>query len=692
MAGANTNIQITDLDFNTIKNNLKNYLKTQDILKDYNYEGSALSVLLDLLAYNTQYNAYYLNMVANEMFLDSAIQRDSVVSLAKMLNYTPRSATAPQATITLTVNQVADASLTLPKYTSFLSEAIDGINYTFVTSEARTVNVVNNTATFSNVIIKQGTPTAISYAVDSTQNPTYTFKIPEVNVDTSTLAVTVQESSTNTAFQTFTRATDVLNVTSDSLVYFLQEGSGGYYEIYFGNGVLGKKLADGNIVQMSYLTTSGTSSYGANSFVIMGNVGGYSNTSIAPIVASSAGSTKESVSSIKFQAPKSYTAQGRAVTKEDYITAIQQNNLGFTFDAVNVWGGQENDPPVYGQVFICAKPNGGYTFTATQKQKLLDLVVRPISVMTVEPTFVDPDYTYIQITANVLYDPKKTTLSSGELSASVKSAIASYAVTSLNTFNSTFSSTDFNDVIKNTDASIIANELNIQVQKKFFPNLTTPTTYNLYYGTPLKKGMFQSGINTSPSMMYRNPSNLALTMSGIYIEEVPSSTGGVETISVINPGFSYQAAPTVTIKGDGTGATAIATINLNGTLKNIQVTNKGAGYTSAIVEITPQSYDTTGQQGAAVANLEGRYGTLRTYYNDTNNVKTVLNNNVGSVDYNLGIVTLDALNPLNVDNPLGQLTVTANPTTTIVSSTYNRIITVDPFDPNAIVVNVIAKT
>jgi hypothetical protein len=429
----------------------------------------------------------------------------------------------------LTVNQVNDASLTLPKYTSFLSEAIDGINYTFVTSESKTVNVVNNTATFSNVIIKQGTPSGMSYTVDSTQNPSYIFKIPQENVDTSTLAVTVQESSTNTAFQTYTRATDVLNVTSDSLVYFLQEGSGGYYEIYFGNDVLGKKLTDGNIVQMSYLTTSGTSSYGANSFVIMGNVGGYSNTSIAPIVASNAGSTKESISSIKFQAPKSYTAQGRAVTKEDYITAIQQNNLGFTFDAVNVWGGQENDPPVYGQVFICAKPNGGYTFTATQKQKLLDMVVKPVSVMTVEPTFVDPDYTYIQITANVLYDPKKTTLSSGELNAAVRSAIASYATTSLNTFNSTFSSTDFNDVVKNTDASIIANELNIQVQKKFFPNLTTPTTYKLYYGTPLKKGMFQSGINTSPSMQYRNPSNLALTLTGIYIEEVPSSTGGVES-------------------------------------------------------------------------------------------------------------------------------------------------------------------
>ena len=692
MAGANTNVQITDLDFDTIKNNLKTFLKSQDTLKDYNYEGSALSVLLDLLAYNTQYNAYYLNMVANEMFLDSAIQRDSVVSLAKMLNYTPKSVTAPEATVTLTVNQVNDPSLTLVKYTPFLSEGIDGINYTFVTSESKTVSVVNNTATFSNITIKQGTPSGISYTVDSTQNPTYTFKIPEVNVDTSTLSVVVQQSSTNTAIQTYTLSTDILNVDSESQVYFLQEGSGGYYEVYFGNGIIGKKLTDGNIVRLSYLTTSGTSSYGANSFVVMGSVGGYSNTVVTPVISSSTGSAKESITSIKFQAPKSFASQGRAVTKEDYITAIQQNNLGFTFDAVNVWGGQENDPPVYGQVFVCAKPNGGYTFTATQKQKLLDMVVKPISVMTVDPIFVDPDYSYIQITANVLYDPKKTTLSSGELAAAVKSAISSYSVQSLNTFNSTFSSVDFNNVIKNTDLSIISNEINIQVQKKFFPNLSTPTTYKLYYGTPLKRGMFQSGLNTSPSMSYRNQANLSQTLQGVYIEEVPSSSGGIESISVINPGFSYQYAPTVTIKGDGTGATATAEINSNGTLKSITVTNAGIGYTSAIVVLTPQSNDTTGQQGAAVAIMEGRYGTLRTYYNDTNNVKTVLNNNVGSIDYNLGIVTLDALNPLTVDNALGQLTVSSTPTTTIISSTYNRIITVDPYDSNAIVVNVIAKT
>ena len=195
MAGANSNIQMTDLDFNAIKNNLKKYLQSQDVLKDYNYEGSALSTLLDILSYNTQYNAYYLNMVGNEMFLDTAIQRGSVVSQAKLLNYTPRSVIAPTATINLKINQVTDTSLTLPKFTTFLSEAIDGVNYNFVTSDEQTVIVSANTANFNNVTLKQGISSTTVYTTDSITNPSYTFRIPETNVDTTSLTVAVQQSS-----------------------------------------------------------------------------------------------------------------------------------------------------------------------------------------------------------------------------------------------------------------------------------------------------------------------------------------------------------------------------------------------------------------------------------------------------------------------------------------------------------------
>jgi len=693
MAGANSNIQLTDLDFDTIKNNLKTYLQSQDTLKDYNYDGSALSTLLDILAYNTQYNAFYLNMVANEMFLDTALQRDSVVSLAKSLGYIPKSVIAPVAKVNVLVNGVTVPELTLPKFTKLMSEAIDGVNYTFVTTDTltSTTNLATNVAEFDNVTIKQGIPASISFVVNNTINPTSKFTIPESNIDTSSLQVLVLQSSTSTAYEIYTLADNYLSLTGESTVYFLQEGIGGQYEIYFGDGILGKQLTDGNIISLTYISSSGTAAAGANTFMLLENIAGYSNVSVNSVTSASQGAAKESIDSIRFQAPKAFAAQKRAVSKEDYITAIQQNNPG-AFSAVNVWGGEENNPPVYGQVMISVKPTGAYTLTQTEKQNLINDVLKPISVLTVVPTIVDPDYTYIQITANVLYDPKKTNLTPSQIQAAVKTAISNYASTSLNTFNSTFSMNDFNDVVKNTNQSIITNEINIKIQKKFYPNLVSPTTYNLQFGVPLAKGMFQSGINTIPALQFRNPLNYSQIIGSVYVEEVPSSTGGVDSISILNPGFSYIAAPTITIKGDGTGATAYSVINNNGSLKEIVVSNAGSGYTSAIATVTPADGDTSGQAGAVIVNLQGRYGTLRTYYNNTDNVKTVFNSNVGTVDYQTGVVTLTSFSPIGIDDPLGQLTITANPTTSIISSTYNKIITVDPFDSNAIVVNVTAKT
>jgi hypothetical protein len=207
----------------------------------------------------------------------------------------------------------------------------------------------------------------------------------------------------------------------------------------------------------------------------------------------------------------------------------------------------------------------------------------------------------------------------------------------------------------------------------------------------LQAGRFLSGTSSSPALQFRDPTNLANIISGVYIEEVPSATNGVESLSVLNPGFGYQAPPTVTILGDGIGATATAVIS-GGTIQRIVVDSVGSGYTSAVATITPVDGDTTGQLGAAVVNLEGRYGTLRTYYFDNNNVKTIFNSNAGTIDYQEGVITLDSFSPIQVDNPLGQFTVTTTPTTSIVSSTYNRIITIDPFDVTAITVNVTART
>ena len=689
MASSNTNIKVADLDFNSIKTNFTTYLQSQDTFKDYNFQGSALSTLLDVLAYNTQYNAYYLNMVANEMFLDSALQRSSVVSQAKLLNYTPKSAIAPQAIINFTANGVIDTTFTLPRFTNFSSEAVAGVNYNFVTTDTVTVNVSSGTATLNNLVLKQGVPGTYTYAVDSTTNPTYTFEIPDANIDTTTIKVIVQQSSSNTAFENYSPAANFLTLTPSSLVYFLQEGLNGNYQIYFGDGVLGKQLSDNNLVVVSYISTKGIASVGANNFVLMDSIPTLSTHRITPVVPAANGGSRESIDSIKYQAPKSYSAQNRAVSKEDYITIIQQNNLGVSFDAVNVWGGEQNIPPVFGQVFIALKPKGAYSLTDTQKQRLISEVIKPISVLTVEPTIVDPDYTYIKSTVNVVYDPKKTTLTANGITSSVKTAINTFATTNLNNFNSTFSSSDLILKIQNANQSIVTNEVNIQLQKKFYPNLSNATNYTFNFNVPIKKGVFLSGISSSPSMSYTTSAG---TYSDVFIEEVPSSTNGVDTISIINPGYGYQYAPNVSIIGDGTGATAISSINVNGTINSITITNSGNNYTTAYTTITPVSTDNTGRGAAAVVNLQGRYGTLRTYYNNTGQGKTILNTNIGTVDYAGGTITLKDFKPTQVNNPLGQLTLTVTPTTSIVSSTFNRIITVDPFDPNAILVNVTVKT
>jgi hypothetical protein len=523
------------------------------------------------------------------------------------------------------------------------------------------------------------------------QEVSYTFQIPETNVDTTTISVVVQQSSTNAASQVYNLASNYLTLNQNDTVYFLQESITGTYEIYFGDGLLGKQLTDGNIVFISYIVTQGSTAAGANNFVLMDSVSGYSTYTLTPIVEASQGGTKESINSIKFQAPKSYAAQSRAVSKNDYITAIQQNSLGYSFDAVNVWGGEENNPPVYGQVFVSLKPTGAYNLTTTQKQRIINEVIKPISVLTVTPTIVDPDYTYIKLTVNVVYDTTKTTQTSAQIQAGIKAAIQNFGTTTLNTFNSTFNSYNLLNTIQNYNNSIVTSEYKMQLQKKFLPNLINSTTYNLNFNTVLEANKYNSGTSSLPSLQFKDLINLANIVDGVYIEEVPSTTNSIETISIINPGFGYSSTPIITINGDGTGATAHAVLSGSGTISRIVVDNGGNGYTAAIVTITPAAGDSTGQLGSAVANLSGRYGTLRSYYNNNSQVKTIFNSNIGKIDYQEGSIILKDFNPYNVNSDLGILAISVTPTSSIISSSYNKIITIDPYDPDAIIVNVIAK-
>ena len=689
MAGENSNIQVTDLDFNLIKTNLKKYLQSQTTLQDYNYEGSALSTLLDILSYNTQYQAYYLNMVANEMFLDSALQRASVVSHAKLLNYTPQSAAAPKAEVNLVMNNVTNSSLTLPIFTSFLSEAIDGVTYKFVTMNSITenTNLENNTVTYSNLVIKQGEPVTLTFTYDSGANPTAIFELPDTDVDTTTITVSVQQSGSNTSTQVFTLVDDYLSLDNETTAYFLQEGNNGFYQIYFGDGILGKALTDGNVITISYIITSGTLSSGANNFVLMDTISGFSSGVVTPVLAATQGAEKETIESIKYTAPKSYSAQGRAVTKEDYIYLIQNNAGVFPIDAVNVWGGEENDPPVYGAIFVAIKPSGGFFLTQTQKAIIEEQIIKPISVLTVQPRIIDVDYNYLVINSNILYEPKLTSLTSSQLQTQVLTAIQGFARDTLNTFNSTFKLSSLIATVQSVSGSFVTNDASIVLQKRIIPNLTSSTTYSLKFGTPLKKDIFGKSISATPTFQIIDNNNNNVVRDTVYLEETPSSTTTVESISVLNPGFGYTSAPLVTILGDGVGATATATV-VNGQINNITVTNPGGNYTQAIVQIT--STDGNGVLASGIVTLSGNKGTLRTYYFE-DGVKRILNSNAGTVNYDEGIVTLTDFNPSAINNPLGILSIQAVPTSTIISSSRDKIITLDNTDPNAINVNIIAK-
>jgi hypothetical protein len=498
--------------------------------------------------------------------------------------------------------------------------------------------------------------------------------------------VVVQQSNSNSASEVFTLAENFLTLDSSSAVYFLQEGTNGNYQIYFGDGILGKSLTDGNQILVSYVTTNASASYGANNFVLMDTVAGYSNTTITPVTATTQGSDKETINSIKYTAPKSYAAQGRAVTKEDYIYQIQNNSGIFPIDAVNVWGGEENDPPVYGAIFVAIKPSGGYILTQTEKTIIETEIIKPISVLTVKPKIIDVDYTYLSVTSNVLYNPKLTTLSSIQLKSQILSAIQNFSTSTLNTFNSTFKLSELISIVQSVSPSFITNDASLVLQKRFTPDLYSSSTYTFNFGTSLKKDIFSKSVSVTPSFQIIDAKNNNTLREEVYLEETPSSTSVIDSISIINPGFGYTSTPTVSILGDGTGATATAVV-INGQVTNIIVTNPGSNYTQAIVQISGDG----GSSASAFPVLAGNNGILRTFYYN-NGVKTILNPTAGTVDYNNGIVVLTGFNPSNVNNDLGVLSIQAVPTSTIISSSRDKIITLDTTDSNAININLTAKS
>jgi len=471
---------VSDYDFDAIKVNLKSFLQGQTSFQDYDFEGSSLNILLDILSYNTHYLAYLANMSTNELYLDSADIRNNIVSLAKMIGYTPSSPRAPMASIDVQVNSATGSSLTMSKGTVFTT-TVDNTSYQYVTNSDVTITPSNGVYKFSSLPIYEGSLVTFKYTVDST-DVDQKFTIPSANADTSTLLVKVQNSSSDTTTNTYALAGGYNNVDENSKVYFIQESQDEKFEVYFGDGVNGKAVADGNIVILEYIVTNKTVSNSASSFSLSGNIGGFSNVTITTVSNSQGGSESETNESIKHNAPLQYAAQDRAVTTTDYETLVQSiypNAL-----SVSAWGGEDDETPRYGIVKIGIKAASGSTLTETTKQSIIDSL-KPYNVASVSPQIVDPETTSVLLTSTVKYDSKSTTKSSDTIKSEVTTAITNYNTNTLQKFDSIYRHSKVTGLIDDVDTSILSNITTIKIRKNFTPTLASSSKYDIYFRNAL---------------------------------------------------------------------------------------------------------------------------------------------------------------------------------------------------------------
>jgi len=674
-------LRVTELDFDTIKLNLKTFLNQQSQFTDYDFEGSGLNVLLDILAYNTHYNAYYLNMVANESFLDTALLRDSVVSHAKALGYVPHSMKAPIATINFSVAAATttDGTLTIPAGYSFLSNQIDSKVYNFVVLEDTTVTKANSSYYFENLDISEGQLITYSFNHNQATNPKQTFTLPDNSIDTTTIKVGVSPTSTTTDIAVYNLVTDILDVTNDSQVYYLQETKNGQYQIYFGNDVIGKSLPDGAVVSVTYLVTNGTSANKANNFVgaltLTDSLNQtQTNFTVTPVSAASGGAERESVDDIKFGSAAQFATQNRLITTKDYESYIKKNYPAV--DSISVWGGEEETPKAYGKVYIALKPKQDYFISETEKQRIIDEIISPKSIVSVDTVIRDPEYLYLLVANYVEYDKKKTTQNAEGIKNSIRNSILSYNENNLNQFGSTFVLSKLQDSIDSVDLNAIrGSETILRLQKRFEPNLLSSSSYTINFNAELHRGTITNRM-TSTQFDVFDPFGTRRT---VLLEEIPQSYTGVTSIEVTNGGSGYLVAPTVTITGDGSGATAIATI-VNGRVDSITVTNRGSGYTRALVSISGGS----GYGATAIGVLDAKYGTLRTIYYDEFVQRQVVNENAGTIDYALGTITLNDIRILSVSSGDGLIRLTVESERGILSSNKNTIISIDDTDSTSI--------
>ena len=475
-----TKLEISELDFDGIKSNLKTFLSQQNEFTDYDFEGSGMSVLLDTLAYNTHYLAYNANMLANEMYLDSADLRSSVVSLAKQVGYTPTSCTSSTATIDVLVNGASGATLTMSRGTKFTT-TVDGQSYSFVNNADVSIPPAAGVYKFSNLVIYEGSYLNYKYTAN-TSDIDQRFIIPNDSVDTTTLTVKVQESSSDSTTRTYTLATGITGIDNTSEVYFLQEVEGGRFEVYFGDGVMGKAIADGNIVIFDYINSNRDAPNGASSFTLSGTIGGFTSATVTTVSNAAGGTGLESITSIKYNAPRDYSAQDRAVTAEDYKTLVK--SIYANAQAVQVYGGEDAAVPDYGKVYISIKAKSGSNLTVVTKESIVQSL-KKYAVASVTPVIIDPETTYITLVVNFKYDSGKTTKDVTTLQTNVLNAIASYNNNTLEDFAGMFRYSQLLQDINEADTSVLSNITTVKMYKYVTPTLSSALKYTVSFNNAL---------------------------------------------------------------------------------------------------------------------------------------------------------------------------------------------------------------
>lgn len=489
-------LNVTELDFFGIRQNLKTFLESQSEFSDYNFDGSGLSVLIDLLAYNTHYNATLAHLLSNEMFIDSAIKRGSVVSIAKALGYTPRSIKSARIDATITVTpspSYTSTSLTLNKTVGFSGAGLDGGSYTFYPEEDITVQKSNGTFTF-NVTLVEGKQTRNTFVVttDTVSGP---FELLNGNVDTSTLQVQVQKSSSELEYTTYTKSENILSLTSDSRVFFVEENSYGTTEVRFGDDVLGKSLSVGNIVNIDYMVSSGAVANGVSGVTTKTVITGSNETVNVSGLRAYGGAEAQTTDSIRFIAPKFNATKNRAVTAEDY-TALIESQYG-NINSISVWGGEDNDPPIYGKVFVSIEPLPNSIITETDKVAIARDILKPRGVVGIQPVFVDPTYLYVSFNITSRYLKNNTSATASTIEATMRNYLSSYFVNTTSKVKKNFYYSELLELLNSVSNSIYSTNIELNIHRAFEPFLGDSNRIVFNYNTTISPNSVRSNTFTT---------------------------------------------------------------------------------------------------------------------------------------------------------------------------------------------------